>query len=111
MNINYLALAVALSLFSGSGYAENTVSKEDFLDTIFEMSSAEELCAAFVEQGYVEERGCVDKLTKADKQCRNKVSGMFPGDMVEGEGTELLGQILLCRASLLKGLDFPPEDS
>ncbi len=96
-------------ILAGSAQAENQVSKADYIDTVFKMSSAEELCMAFVKEGYVEEKGCVDKLRKADSQCRKKVSDLFPGDRIEGDGNDLLGQILLCRVSLLKGMEFPAK--
>ena len=90
-------------ILAGSAQADNKVSKADYIDTVFKMSSAEELCMAFVK------KGCVDKLRKADGQCRKKVSDLFPGDRIEGDGNDLLGQILLCRVSLLKGMEFPAK--
>ena len=105
-----VCLALLLCFNAANLLAESAVSKSDYIDTVFKMSSPAELCAAFVEQGFVEEKGCVNKLSSVDKQCRNKVSDMFPGDKITGDGNELLGQILLCRVSLLKGLDFPVRE-
>ena len=109
MKNNHLVFLLFLCLSYSNVFAENKVSKADYIDTVFKMSSAEELCMAFVKEGYVEEKGCVDKLKKADKQCRQKIMAMTPGDTIEGDGNELLGQILLCRVSLLKGLEFPAK--